>query len=148
MEAEAWQFWFGRHAFFGAHPTPTGDVVWFVNAPRPEITVEERAATSNAEWQETLVGLFLADRAPAAALINAGRLELAADNTYDLGHVPVWHRNRMIIIGDAATHAAELRSGGIHGPRRRGLAVTFPGRVRAGLGRRSCRLRLLRGFPT
>jgi 2-polyprenyl-6-methoxyphenol hydroxylase-like FAD-dependent oxidoreductase len=34
LEAEAWRFWFGRHAFFGAHPTPGGDVVWFVNAPR------------------------------------------------------------------------------------------------------------------
>ena len=49
-------------------------------------------------------------KAPAAALISAGRLELAADNTYDLGHVPVWHRNRMIIIGDAA-HAPAPSSG-------------------------------------
>jgi 2-polyprenyl-6-methoxyphenol hydroxylase-like FAD-dependent oxidoreductase len=110
LEAEAWQFWFGRHAFFGAHPTPTGDVVWFVNDPRPEITPEERAAISDAQWHETLAGLFATDKAPAAALIRAGRLELVADNTYDLGHVPVWHRDRMIIIGDAA-HAPAPSSG-------------------------------------
>jgi 2-polyprenyl-6-methoxyphenol hydroxylase-like FAD-dependent oxidoreductase len=110
LESEAWQFWFGRHAFFGAHPTPTGDIVWFVNNPRPEITAEERAATSDAQWQESLAGLFVTDKAPAAALIRAGRLDLAADNTYDLGHVPVWHRDRMIIIGDAA-HAPAPSSG-------------------------------------
>jgi 2-polyprenyl-6-methoxyphenol hydroxylase-like FAD-dependent oxidoreductase len=110
LESEAWQFWFGRHAFFGAHPTPGGDVVWFVNAPRPEITQEERASTSAEAWQESLARLFEDDRSPAAALIRAGRLELAADNTYDLGHVPVWHRNQMIVIGDAA-HAPAPSSG-------------------------------------
>lgn len=110
LEPEAWQFWFGRHAFFGAHPTPTGDVVWFANVPRPEITAEERAATSDAQWQSALVALFEADRAPAAALIRAGLLELVADNTYDLGHVPVWHRDQMIVIGDAA-HAPAPSSG-------------------------------------
>lgn len=110
LQPEAWQFWFGRNAFFGAHPTPSGQVVWFVNAPRPEITAEERASTSDAEWQESLAALFDADQTPAAALIRAGRLELAADNTYDLGHVPRWHRDRMIIIGDAA-HAPAPSSG-------------------------------------
>ena len=35
LPPEAWHFVFGRRAFFGAHPTPDGDVVWFVNAPRP-----------------------------------------------------------------------------------------------------------------
>jgi 2-polyprenyl-6-methoxyphenol hydroxylase-like FAD-dependent oxidoreductase len=110
LEAEAWQFWFGRRAFFGAHPTPAGDVVWFVNAPRPEITPEERAVTTREQWQEYLADLFDEDRSPAAALIRAGRLELAADNTHDLGHVPVWHRDRMIVIGDAA-HAPAPSSG-------------------------------------
>lgn len=110
LQPEAWQFWFGRYAFFGAHPTPSGQVVWFVNAPRHEITAEERASTSDAEWQESLAALFDADQTPVAALIRAGRLELAADNTYDLGHVPRWHRDRMIIIGDAA-HAPAPSSG-------------------------------------
>src|SRR5262249_19512213 len=46
----------------------------------------------------------------SAAVIRAGRLELSADNTYDLGHVPVWHRGAMIVIGDAA-HAPSPSSG-------------------------------------
>ncbi len=57
-----------------------------------------------------LAGLFGGDAGPAAALIRAGRLELAGDNTYDLGHVPTWHRGRMIVIGDAA-HAPAPSSG-------------------------------------
>jgi 2-polyprenyl-6-methoxyphenol hydroxylase-like FAD-dependent oxidoreductase len=110
LEPETWQFWFGRRAFFGAHRTPGDDVVWFVNAPRPEIGREERAATTDEAWQAWLAGLFDGDAGPAAALIRAGRLELAADSTFDLGHVPVWHRDRMIIIGDAA-HAPAPSSG-------------------------------------
>jgi 2-polyprenyl-6-methoxyphenol hydroxylase-like FAD-dependent oxidoreductase len=110
LEPEAWQFWFGRHAFFGAHPTPRGDFVWFVNVPRPEITAEERSVTTDGQWQAQLVALFDDDKGPASALIQAGLLELAADNTYDLGHVPVWHRDGMIVIGDAA-HAPAPSSG-------------------------------------
>jgi len=110
LEPESWQFTFGRRAFFGAHCTPDGDVVWFVNAPRAEIGRQERAATPVEAWQGWLASLFEEDAGPAAALIRAGRLELAADNTYDLGHVPVWHRDRMIVIGDAA-HAPAPSSG-------------------------------------
>ena len=40
----------------------------------------------------------------------AGELELAGDSTYDLGHVPVWHRGRLLVIGDAA-HAPSPSSG-------------------------------------
>jgi 2-polyprenyl-6-methoxyphenol hydroxylase-like FAD-dependent oxidoreductase len=110
LEPETWQFNFGRTAFFGAHQAPNGDVVWFVNAPRDEIGRDERAATPNNVWQAWLAGLFDGDATPAAALIRAGRLELAGDNTYDLGHVPTWHRDRMIVIGDAA-HAPAPSSG-------------------------------------
>jgi 2-polyprenyl-6-methoxyphenol hydroxylase-like FAD-dependent oxidoreductase len=110
LEAEAWRFWFGRQAFFGAHPTPSGEVVWFVNAPGPELTEKERATTTNDQWQAKLAALFDQDDSPAAALIRAGRLELAADNTYDLGHVPLWFRDGMIVIGDAA-HAPAPSSG-------------------------------------
>ncbi|WP_205843595.1 FAD-dependent monooxygenase [Nakamurella deserti] len=38
LEPEAWHFVFGRKAFFGAHPTPDGRAVWFVNVPEPPIS--------------------------------------------------------------------------------------------------------------
>ena len=110
LEPETWQFTFGRRAFFGAHQAPNGDVVWFVNAPRNEISRSEREATSDEAWRTWLAGLFAEDGGPATSLIGAGCLELAGDNTYDLGHVPTWHRDRMIVIGDAA-HAPAPSSG-------------------------------------
>jgi 2-polyprenyl-6-methoxyphenol hydroxylase-like FAD-dependent oxidoreductase len=110
LAPEAWDFIFGRQAFFGATPAPNGDVVWFVNDPRPEISAEERATTTLETWQARLAERFDDDPVPAAALIRTGRLELAADNTYDLGHVPTWHRGRMLVIGDAA-HAPAPSSG-------------------------------------
>jgi 2-polyprenyl-6-methoxyphenol hydroxylase-like FAD-dependent oxidoreductase len=110
LEPETWQFIFGRQAFFGAQQAPNGDVVWFVNAPRAAIGRKERAGTSDETWQRWLVSLFDEDGWPAADLIRAGRLELAGDSTYDLGHVPTWHRDRMIVIGDAA-HAPAPSSG-------------------------------------
>lgn len=109
-EPEAWHMIFGVRAFFGWHATPGGDVVWFVNWPREEISADERASTSEAEWKAMLADLFTEDAGPAVDLIRAGELELAGDSTYDLGHVPVWHRGPMVVIGDAA-HAPSPTSG-------------------------------------
>jgi 2-polyprenyl-6-methoxyphenol hydroxylase-like FAD-dependent oxidoreductase len=110
LEPEAWHFVFGSRAFFGAHPTPAGDVVWFVNVPEPEITREQRRDISEKQWARRLLSLVQDDAGPAAELVRTGRLELAGDNTYDLGHVPNWFRGRMVIIGDAA-HAPSPSSG-------------------------------------
>ncbi|TPG17250.1 FAD-dependent oxidoreductase [Pedococcus bigeumensis] len=110
LPEESWSFIFGRRSFFGAHPTPDGDVVWFVNVPEPEITTERRASTSLDQWQQHLAELASVDAGPARALIESGELELAGDNTYDLPHVPVWHRGRLAILGDAL-HAPSPSSG-------------------------------------
>ena len=110
VEGEAWHMIFGRRAFFGCYAAPNGDVIWFVNWPRAEISRDERATTSEAVWKERLIDLFTDDAGPAIDLIRAGELELAGDNTYDLGHVPVWHRGPMVIVGDAA-HAPSPTSG-------------------------------------
>ena len=93
LEPEAWHFVFGSRAFTGAHPTPDGDVVWFANVPRDEISREERASTSDEQWQDWLLDLVREDAGPAAELIRHGQLELAGDNTYDLPHVPTWSRD-------------------------------------------------------
>jgi 2-polyprenyl-6-methoxyphenol hydroxylase-like FAD-dependent oxidoreductase len=107
---EAWHFVFGRKAFFGAHPTPDGDVVWFVNVPRPAIDDDERLATTPEQWRGRLAELLAEDAGPGAALVESGELELMADNTHDLPHVPRWHRDRLVVIGDAA-HAPSPSSG-------------------------------------
>jgi 2-polyprenyl-6-methoxyphenol hydroxylase-like FAD-dependent oxidoreductase len=109
-EREAWHLIFGRRAFFGYNVGPSGDAVWFANVPRPEVTPAERASTSADNWKRQLIELFAEDRSPAIDLIERGELELAGDNTYDLPHVPMWHKGHMIIIGDAA-HAPAPSSG-------------------------------------
>jgi 2-polyprenyl-6-methoxyphenol hydroxylase-like FAD-dependent oxidoreductase len=109
-EREAWHMIFGRRAFFGYIGAPDGSVVWFVNWPRDEISREERAATTGESWKEQLSALFTDDVGPAVDLIRSGQLELAGDNTFDLAHVPVWHRGPVVIIGDAA-HAPSPSSG-------------------------------------
>jgi 2-polyprenyl-6-methoxyphenol hydroxylase-like FAD-dependent oxidoreductase len=110
VEPEAWHMIFGRRAFFGYYVAPDGDVIWFVNWPRAEISRAERATTSDEAWKDRLIDLFTDDVGPAGQLIRDGLLELAGDNTYDLGHVPVWHRGPLVVIGDAA-HAPAPSSG-------------------------------------
>lgn len=110
LRPRAWTMVFGRHAFFGAHPTPGGDVVWFVNVPEPEIPRDVRASTTEAEWRDRLVRLLAGDVGPAAELVRSGALELAGDSTFDLAAVPRWRSDRTLLIGDAA-HAPSPSSG-------------------------------------
>ena len=110
LPEQAWHFVFGRRAFFGAHRTPAGDVVWFVNVPRAAIGREERAGTSDQAWRAWLVGLLEPDAGPAAELVRTGELELSGDSTHDLAHVPTWHRGRAVLVGDSA-HAPSPSSG-------------------------------------
>ncbi len=110
LPERAWHFVFGARCFFGAHRTPAGDVVWFVNEPRAPISPEERAATTPRQWQEHLADLLDADAGPAAALVRSGRLELWADNTHDLRRVATWRRGRAVLVGDAV-HAPAPSSG-------------------------------------
>jgi FAD-dependent urate hydroxylase len=109
-EPGAWNMIFGRRAFFGYTADPAGGTVWFANVPRASSTPAERRTTTNEQWKQYLVELFADDRGPATALIAAGDLELAADNTYDLATIPTWFRGPMIVIGDAA-HAPSPTSG-------------------------------------
>lgn len=110
LDAEAWTLVFGRRAFFGALPTPSGDVVWFVNEPRSVISPAERAATSADAWRAHLADLARNDAGPFAELIAHGELELAGDSTFDLPTVRVWHRGNLALIGDAV-HAPSPSSG-------------------------------------
>lgn len=106
----AWHMIFGKHAFFGYVTDPAGGTAWFANVPRHAASASERAATAPEQWKHWLLERFADDRGPAAELIAAGVLELAADNTHDLPSVPTWYRGPVIIIGDAA-HAPSPSSG-------------------------------------
>jgi FAD-dependent urate hydroxylase len=99
---------FGRHCFYAYVVHPSGDVWWFANPRQPrELSREELARVP---WREKLLGLFGREDGPARDLVHATPEIFAGWNTYDFPKVPVWHRDRMVIVGDAA-HATSPASG-------------------------------------
>lgn len=102
---------FGKHAFFGYAVAPDGDVWWFANVPQPhEPTSGSLAALSADEWRRRLVDLYADDAGPAAQLVAATTHEMSASAFHTLPHLPRWHTERMVVIGDAA-HAPSPSSG-------------------------------------
>jgi FAD-dependent urate hydroxylase len=99
---------FGRACFYSYVQHPNGDVWWFANPRQPrELTREELAKIP---WRERMQELFTKEDRLARDLVEASPNLFAGWNTYDFPKVPTWHRNQMIIIGDAA-HATSPASG-------------------------------------
>lgn len=102
---------FGRKCFFSYVTRPDGEVWWFANPPQPvELSARELAAITPDQWRRKLQDLFADDDFPAREVIDATEHIFSGWNTYDFPTVPVWHRGRMVIIGDAA-HATSPASG-------------------------------------
>lgn len=102
---------FGKRAFFAYAVNDAGEVWWFANPPRrTEPTAAELADITDTQWRAELRDLFADDNTPALQIIDATPGEIRAWPTYDLPEVPVWHRDSMVVIGDAA-HATSPASG-------------------------------------
>ena len=102
---------FGSKTFFSWVGDGAGEVWWFANPPQArEPERGELSGISAEEWRGTLLDLVEGDVSPARQIIDASDELFAPWPTHDFPSVPVWHRDRMIIIGDAA-HAASPSSG-------------------------------------
>lgn len=102
---------FGRRAFFGYTPAPDGSVWWFANpAQRQELSRAELDTISSEQWRARLLDLFDGDDPVASELIRATPVIPPCWATYDFPSAPLWHRDRLLIIGDAA-HATSPSSG-------------------------------------
>jgi 2-polyprenyl-6-methoxyphenol hydroxylase-like FAD-dependent oxidoreductase len=102
---------FGRRAFFGYAVAPDGEIWWFANVPeRAEPGRGSLARIGTDQWKERLCGLFADDFGPATRLITATDHELTASPIHTLAHLPRWHSDRVVVIGDAA-HAPSPSSG-------------------------------------
>jgi FAD-dependent urate hydroxylase len=102
---------FGKRAFFGHVVAPDGGVWWFANPPeRTEPAPGELDALTTEHWRARLRDLFAGDRTPACAIIDATPGQLTGWAMYDLPSVRHWHRERMVLVCDAA-HATSPASG-------------------------------------
>ncbi|MFI5931462.1 FAD-dependent oxidoreductase [Actinoplanes sp. NPDC051494] len=99
---------FGRRAFLGWSAAPDGSVWWFANpARRTPVAAGEFTAAS---WRAHLLELVADDPPPARRLIEASDEVLGPWNTWDVPRLPVWHDDRIVLVGDAA-HAVSPSSG-------------------------------------
>ncbi len=113
---EIFTFVLGKRAFFGWVPSPKGEIYWFANIPsslRADKPERQTVATvSRQEWKQRLLELFAHDATSAAEIIRstAEHDGFTATLLNMLPHVPLWHRESMVLVGDAA-HAASPTSG-------------------------------------
>ncbi|RVX45895.1 2-polyprenyl-6-methoxyphenol hydroxylase-like FAD-dependent oxidoreductase [Nonomuraea polychroma] len=93
---------FGKHAFFGYSVAESGETWWFANLPRRLGDVPE-------SWRPELVKAFEDDANASAELIGRSEVGMGLP-IHDLPPVPVWHRGRVLLLGDAA-HATSPSAG-------------------------------------
>jgi 2-polyprenyl-6-methoxyphenol hydroxylase-like FAD-dependent oxidoreductase len=111
QEPGVMDFCFGTRCFLGYVTSPDGDVWWFANPPmRSEPTREQVAAESAEAWRPRLRELFAGDALPVLSLLDASDALFAGWPTYDIPRVRTWHRDGMVLVGDAV-HAASPASG-------------------------------------
>jgi FAD-dependent urate hydroxylase len=102
---------FGKRAFFGHLLAPDGEVWWFANVPRGDEPARgEVEAVPPEAWQRRLAELYANDAGPAVRLVKGSEIASKASPIHSIPHLPVWHTDRMVVIGDAA-HAPTPTSG-------------------------------------
>ena len=85
------------------------------NVPRGNEPARGEVEAIPAEaWQRRLAELYAEDAGPAVRLVQASEIASKASSIHSIPHLPVWHRGRMVVIGDAA-HAPPRLPG--RGPR-------------------------------
>lgn len=103
----AYHMVFGKRGFFGYSVRPSGEAFWFANIA----TFEGAVSLTVPEWKHKLSRLFADDvGSPAQQLISETKDELAAYPLFDMPVVKHWHRDHMVLLGDAA-HATSPSSG-------------------------------------
>jgi FAD-dependent urate hydroxylase len=102
---------FGKRCSFGYIVSPDREIWWFASLPSEnELTPAQTQGAGAAHLKAQLIDLLSADSGPAAAIVRTTAGPILFSNQYDLPRTPVWHRDRMIIIGDAA-HAVPPPTG-------------------------------------
>jgi len=96
-------------AVFGYIVTARRGTWWFARIGADEPHRREPGPASTAGLRTELRKLLSDDRVPTAEIV-AGSPSILTTSAFDLLELPVWYRNRMLLVGDAA-HAASPATG-------------------------------------
>jgi 2-polyprenyl-6-methoxyphenol hydroxylase-like FAD-dependent oxidoreductase len=96
-------------AAFGYIVTDQNDTWWFCRVADTELSRHEITSGTTAGWKAALFSQLRNDQTLAAGIVRAAH-QVLVTNAYDLPHLSDWHRDHMLIIGDAA-HAASPATG-------------------------------------
>jgi FAD-dependent urate hydroxylase len=100
----------GRRAFFGYTVRDGGEAWWFANVGRRDEPARgELSAVPAEEWKHRLRELF-ADDPPFIARLVEDTAEIGASPIHDMPSLPAWHRDGVVLVGDAA-HAVSPSAG-------------------------------------
>lgn len=104
---------FGKKGFFGyclCNKGPGEEVMWWSNIPEErELSREEIKAQSPEEICDELLELHKGWHPPVENIIRQST-NIFKSNIYDIGSLPNWSKNRVVLIGDAA-HAMSPHAG-------------------------------------
>jgi 2-polyprenyl-6-methoxyphenol hydroxylase-like FAD-dependent oxidoreductase len=96
----AMRMYFNRRCFFMTTQAPDGRLWWFANPPRPVAPTEQELRAP--DRREQLLRLLRDDEGPAYRIVRDTPEIPPLFANRDLPTVRHWHRDRMVIIGDAA----------------------------------------------
>jgi FAD-dependent urate hydroxylase len=106
----------GKRCFFGYTVSPDGEIWWFANPPsREPIATAQRndsddSDDTGAARKQQLIDMLAVDAGPAATIVSQTQGTILFGNQETMPRVPTWHRDSMVIIGDAA-HAVSPATG-------------------------------------
>ncbi|MGH3909111.1 MAG: FAD-dependent oxidoreductase [Pseudonocardiaceae bacterium] len=94
---------------FGYIVTRNEGTWWFARVHDDELDRDGLRSGTTQQWKSALSALLQHEQSPAPSIVNATH-RILVTNAYDLPDVAAWHRDGMLIIGDAA-HAASPATG-------------------------------------
>ncbi|MDX3451237.1 FAD-dependent monooxygenase [Streptomyces sp. ME02-8801-2C] len=97
--------------FFGYQTIPGEEVYWFENYHQAEEPARgETEGTPHEEWKARLLERHRKDHHPVSAIIDSTPSGIIGYPIYDMLTLPLWHRGRVCLVGDAA-HATSPHVG-------------------------------------
>ena len=112
LEPGTMTFAFGRRAYYLYWKRPDGRIGWGANLPSPQkLSLKQARAVAAEDWLHTLRATYSND-VPGARLAAETTSETlqAVGGLYIMPSVPHWHRDRMVLVGDAV-HAPSNSTG-------------------------------------